>query len=136
MDKETPDNLLLQWLRDVPSWQKEALVSHYIFMTSFDSGDFALTGEDSWRYFENRLTKPEFPLRRVSQLLTIRALFTFLLEFSDSNTFPLPTAVEEADKFYPFDAAQFLRTCKRWQELCQTGLSDVALQNWLIDLQG
>jgi len=130
-----PDKLLLQWLDDIPVWQREALATHYIFMTSSDSGDFSMSGVEAWRKFKNLLIQPEFPLRRVSQLLTVRALFTFLLEFSDSESFPLSYSALGAGDAYPFDAIQFLRICKHWRDLCQTGLSDVALKNWLQDLQ-
>ena len=135
MDNQSPDKLLLQWLDDIPNWQREALALHYIFMTSTDSGDFSLTEAEAWQRFKFLIKQPEFPLRRVSRLLTIRALFTFLLEFSDSNTFPFPPSVEATEEVYPFDAVQFLRICKSWRDLCQTGLSDVTLQNWLLELQ-
>jgi len=135
MEKEAPDKLLLQWLDAIPIWQREALALHYVFMTSSDSGDFSLTGVEAWQKFNFLLIQPEFPLRRVSQLLTIRSIFTFLLEFSDSNTFPLPPSVVGDAKSYPFDGVQFLRICKHWRELCQAGLSDIALRDWLADLQ-
>ncbi|MEA3544749.1 MAG: hypothetical protein U9R69_05945 [Thermodesulfobacteriota bacterium] len=136
MNREAPDKLLLQWLGGIPVWQREALASHYIFMTSSDSGDFAFNGDEAWCHFEARLNRPEFPLRRVARLLTVRSLFTFLLEFSDPGTFPVPHPNGAGDEFYPFDSAQFLRSCNRWSDLCQTGLSDKALQEWLLSLQG
>lgn len=136
MDKSTPDKLLLQWLDEIPGWQREALASHYIFMTSSDSGDFAFNGAESWCYFETRIKRVEFPLRRVAHLLSVRALFTFLLEFSDPGTFPVTHPADTGDGIYPFDSAMFLRSCYRWRELCQTGLSDEALQEWLMFLQG
>lgn len=135
MDKSTPDKLLLQWLGEIPSWQREALASHYIFMTSSDSGDFAFNGAESWHYFEARLKQVEFPLRRVAYLLSVRTLFTFLLEFSDPGTFPVPNPVDNSDGTCPFDAVKFMQSCHRWHELCRTGLSDEALQEWLYFLQ-
>lgn len=135
MDKSTPDKLLLQWLGEIPSWQREALASHYIFMTSSDSGDFAFNGPESWHYFEARLKQVEFPLRRVAYLLTVRTLFTFLLEFSDPGSFPVPNPVGNSDGTCPFDAAKFMQSCHRWHELCEKGLSDEALQEWLYFLQ-
>jgi len=135
MDKVTPDKLLLQWLGEIPPWQREALASHYIFMTSSNSGDFVLNGDEAWCHFAASISREEFPLRRVAHLLTVRTLFTFLLDFSEPGTFPIthPSGID--DKPYPFNSAQFLRSCHLWHELCGTGLSDGALQEWLSLLQ-
>jgi len=134
MDREAPDKLLLQWLDGIPTWQKEALASHYLFMNSTDSGDFAFNGAEAWRHFESSFHRAEFPLRRVAFLLTVRALFTFLLEFSDPKIFLVPPPSGNSDEIYSFESAQFFRNCHRWRELCQTGLSDGALQEWLLFL--
>lgn len=131
----TPDRLLLQWLNEIPPWQREALASHFIFMTSSDSGDFAFDGAEAWHHFEANLIKSEFPLRRVAYVLTARTLFSFLLQFSAPGTFPVPHPGGGRDAPYPFDSAQFLRSCQRWQDLCQSGLSDGALQEWLTLMQ-
>jgi len=131
----TPDKLLLQWLGEIPLWQREALARHFIFMTSSDSGDFAFDGAEALRHFEASLIKAEFPLRRVAYVLTARTLFTFVLQFSAPGTFPVAHPGGDCGAPFPFDSAQFLRSCQRWQNLCQSGLSDGALQEWLISLQ-
>jgi hypothetical protein len=136
MNNAPPNKLLLNWLDKLPQWQRESLIKQYIFMTSTNSSDFAFTDEEAWQYFERLLIKPDFPLRRLAQLLTVRALFSFLLEQSDPSGFlPVPL-VEKNDNCHTLDSAQFIRTCQQWRELCQTGLSDHALQAWLFTLQG
>jgi len=136
MDRKAPDKLVLEWLGEIPLWQRDALVTHYVFMTSPDSGHFALSGVEAWHHFKTLMTQPEFPLRRVALILSVRALFTFLLEFSEPGTFPVASQNNNVDEIYPFDSIQFLRSCKHWRQLCQEGLSDGAIQEWLLSLQG
>ena len=135
MDNKPPDQLLLSWLSDLPQRHRETLVRRYIFMTSADSADFSLSGEAAWQHFKKQLLEPEFPLRRVARLLMARVLLTFLLERFCSDFQQTSLSVENADTLPSFDAAHLLRASQHLHELCETELSDAALQDWLMFLQ-
>jgi hypothetical protein len=135
MPVTSPELLLLNWLEELPKTIADTLVARYLFMISANSEDFVLRGEEAWKYFKHLLTEPDFPLRRVARLLTLRAQFSFLLELSDSNNLvSLPPTGQDAN-LYPLDSAQILRARQRWRKFCESGLSDAALQSWLLDMQ-
>ncbi len=75
----------------------------------------------------------DFPLRRVAQLLSVRVIFTFLLELSDFEIYPDFFSPDEVDNSYQL---RLVRAHSHWCELCQAELSDTALQGWLIFYRG
>lgn len=136
MDNAPPDQLLLSWLNALPQRHREALAHRYVFMTSNDTADFCLSGGDAWRYFEKRLLEPDFPLRRVARLLIARDLLNFILACSSSDVLQTLLSDETVNLLPSLDNAQFLRAGQHLRELCQAGLSDAALEDWLLALQG
>ena len=133
---ESPENRVLLWLDELPQWIRTALIKHYIFMTSNESSEFVFTDEEAYRFIRARLTEPEFPLRRVSRLLTLRTMLTFLFDSADSDTLFSFLPTPQSKDFPPFNAAQLLHTRKSWDKLCQDELSDSSLKRWLKLLQG
>lgn len=132
---DTPDLLLLKWLNELPLLQRYSLVKRYVFMTSGNSADFTDSGEEAWRYFKADLTAADFPLRRVSRLLVVRSLFTFLLESSEAGGLSGSPFPQGNENLVSLDSARYLQLCQRWRTLCQTKLSDAALRDWLLLLQ-
>jgi hypothetical protein len=136
MIKNDPEQLILSWLDQMPKKHRDTLVSQYIFMTCTDSGDLALSGDEGWQYFRKMLTEPDFPLRRVARLLTTRSLLSFVLDLPSANAHweNLPN---ESDKtMTSLDAAQYLRAGQHFQKMIQSDLSDAAISEWLLDLEG
>ncbi len=135
MKYEAPDLLLLQWLQELGQNQQEVLALRYVFMSSVDSAEFAFTGPEALQHFIKLLAEPEFPLRRVARLLSIRGVFTFLLDTLSLGVLSEVSCLPESNNLHSLESAKFLRGRQHWQQLCQTGLSDSALQDWLLILQ-
>jgi len=135
VDRDTPEQVLLLWLDELPLWLREALVKHYNFMAGVNTAEFVFSEEEAWSHLKVHLTEPEFPLRRVARLLTVRALLTFLLELSEPNSLLEASPAENIDSLRAFEAAQLLRTRNDWDKLCRDDLSDVILHEWLLLLQ-
>jgi len=133
---DSPENRFLLWLDGLPRWISIALIKNYLFMSGNDCSEFILTDEQAYNFIRSRLTASEFPLRRVSRLLTLRTMLTFLFDSADSDTLFSFLPTPQSKDFPPFNAAQLLHTRKSWDKLCQDELSDSSLKRWLKLLQG
>ena len=128
-----PDKLLLNWLSELPPWLRRSLSQRYIFMTCVDSAELTLFGDDAWSHLSILLEKSDFPMRRVARLLSVRTIFTFLLELSDSEISSIFFIPDGVDHSFPL---VLVRARKQWRDLCKSELSDTALKDWLFFLQG
>lgn len=134
MPRPDPEQLILAWLEGVPKRYRDTLVCQWIFMTCNDSDELVLSGDEAWRSFRKKLLEPDFPLRRVARLLTIRSLFSFLLDYLSADAHAA-SRDDGADRTLPsLDAVQYLRANQLFRELAEADLSDAALQMWLQDL--
>lgn len=134
-----PEVDFLSWFHSLPVGQRQGLAYSYTLMTSNNSGDFALSGQEALEQFEESIGAPEFARRRVARLLSIRAIFTFI--FSDGNfirtltdTFPNHPDFT-GEKLVPLSPFQWRRGVVRWRRLIETSLSDSSLHRWLFELQ-
>jgi len=128
--EKSPEHATLRWLSELPPLVCHLLVMRFILMTSQDSGDFALTVEESLEYFAHYLCEPDFSLRRLARILTVRSVFSFILEQDDE--FFSTCSVDSLDSNVPsFDAAQILRAQKSWRDLCRHHLANEQLVVWL-----
>ena len=132
---DSPENRFLVWLDGLPRWISIALIKNYLFMSGNDCSEFILTDEQAYNFIRSRLTASEFPLRRVSRLLTLRTMLTFVFDSAESETlFSLLPNTQSRD-LPPLNAAQLLYARNGWDKLCQTDLSDSSLKQWLRLLQ-
>lgn len=136
MLKNDPEQLILSWLDEIPKKYRDILVGQYIFMTCTESGDLVLSGDAAWQYFRKKMTEPDFPLRRVARLLTTRSLLSFLLDSFSADTHGENLANGSAATLPSLDAVQYLRASQHFRKMAEMGLSDAALQEWLLDLEG
>jgi hypothetical protein len=135
MLKNDPEQLILSWLDEIPKKYRDTLVGQYIFMTCTESGDLVLSGDAAWQYFRKKQTEPDFPLRRVARLLTTRSLLSFLLDFFSADAHGENLANGSAKTLPSLDAVQYLRAGQHFRKMAEMGLSDAALQEWLLDLE-
>jgi hypothetical protein len=128
--EESPEQITLRWLSELPPMVCHILVMRFVLMTSQDSGDFALSGQESCEHFARYLGEPDFALRRLARILIVRTVFNFILEQEDE--FFSACSAESSDVNLPsFDAAQILRAQKSWRDLCRHRLSNEQLVVWL-----
>lgn len=128
--EKSPEQITLRWLNELPPMVSHILVMRFILMTSQDSGDFALSGQESREHFARFLGEPDFALRRLARILTVRSVFNFILEQEDE--FFSACSSDSSDVNLPsFDAAQILRVQKSWRDLCRHRLSNEQLVVWL-----
>ena len=135
MLKYDPEQLILSWLDEIPKKYRDTLVCQYIFMTCTDSGDLVLSGDEAWQYFRRKLLEPDFPLRRVARLLTTRSLLSFLLDYFSVDAHGETLGNGSAKTLPSIDVLQYLRADQHFRKMVETGLSDAALQEWLLDLE-
>lgn len=121
---------VLHWLEELPPSMRNILVMRFILMTSQDSGDFALTAQESCEYFTRFLSEPDFALRRLARILTVRSIFGFILE-QDDEFFSACSTDSTGTNLLFLDAAQILRAQKSWRDLCRQRLSNEQLVAWL-----
>ena len=130
-----PEQAFLKWFEDLPPGQRHTLAYLYILVTSGNSGDFALTGEEALSRFHTLLRTPDFPLSRVARMVSIRGVFSFLF-FDDDfvqryvSSYPLPSGGAPLS----LSRYQWLRTTVRWRRLSENALSDGVLHRWFRSL--
>jgi len=130
-----PEYILLKWFDTLPPSQRQTLAYLYILMTSGNSGDFAMTGEEAVRHFQMLVATPDFPLRRVARLVSIRGVFSFLFfdaDFVQRYVTLHPAPTEGAP--LPISRYQWLRSTVQWRRLSERVLSDNVLHGWLKNL--
>jgi hypothetical protein len=128
--EDSPEHLVLHWLEELPPPIRNILTLRFILMTSQDSGDFALTASESCEHFARFLCEPDFPLRRMTRILTVRSIFDFILE-QDDEFFSACSVDSMGTNLCSLDTAQFLRAQKSWREICHHKLSNEQLVAWL-----
>ena len=127
-----PEQEFLSWLQSLPKWQSCILAHLYFLMTSADSGDFAMSGNEALCRFESIMQEPEFLVRRIARLLMVKGVFNFIfydLEFvlgdlapnSTLNTQPMPVLATH----------QWMRCANQWIQLAEGALADESLHGWL-----
>lgn len=126
-----PDNSLIRWVNSLSTEVRQILLRRFIFMSSNNSDDFALTAEECDEYFHHHVYKIDFPLRRVARLLTVRALFDYLLNQCHFNVL----LDDENTNIIPIINAHWYQAQQSWNNLCAGDLSDAAVNNWLQQLQ-
>jgi hypothetical protein len=131
-----PEKAFMAWLRSLPVVQRQTLAYVYTLMTSSNSADFAMSGEEALQRFEQLVRSPEFAVRRVARLLSIRAVFSFMLLDADfmRNYLTSHPALAK-DNLIALSPYQWLRGVVRWRHLLQASLSDQVLRLWLSELQ-
>jgi len=127
----SPPAVLVAWFNSLPSGLQYSLLKSYIFMSSPVTDDFTLNAQESCNYFYRQLAEADLPFRRIARLLTIRTLFSFLLEHPDLSV-PYDKV---ADNVRSLQVARFYQAKQEWQKLCQSGMSDAAIKAWLDELQ-
>lgn len=129
----SPEKMLEAWLLTLPVQQRQVLCRWYVFLTSRDSREFSLTGEESYQLFIARLTAVDFAARRVARLVMIRAVFSFILNHSFGPDYQPGgvSATAMAREVSQISHYQWLRAAKQWQDLCAGALDDGALSAWL-----
>ena len=128
----TPERALLNWLEQLSDGLPEALIRGYILMSSPTSDEFALTDEEASSWFHHQIAAPDFPLRRVARILSVRTMFHFLLyqPYLESQW------LVDVGNLHYLHSARFHQARRRWEQLLQQELSDQNLMNWLTELQG
>ncbi len=135
MTKSNPEQAFAHWFNALPLWQRHALAYLYYLMTSGNSADFALTGAESMQRLLSDLVSADFPIRRVSRLLSIRAIFGFIFQDAEfARQFVLTKAAGFTGDSVQITGYQWLRDEQSWQRLCLAELSDVSLHQWLLSL--
>jgi len=127
---ETPDIAILTWLEKLTKGLRDTLVRRYIFMSSAKSDDFAMNAGEALHHFRSQIRQPDFPLRCVAQLLTVRAFFSFLLYQPDLEE----EWIFELGNLSSLDTARFYHARVEWERLCQHELSDDSIRYWLQEL--
>ena len=132
MASPQPEKVFLAWFRSLPVWQRYLLAHVYVLMTSPYTGDFAMTGAECLRWFEAQAEAPDFPIRRVARILSLRAIFSFLFKDADF----VRSIVRAHPAFLSKTVAQispyqWQRSAGGWKRLTEGPLSDGALQEWL-----
>ncbi|NLV24550.1 MAG: hypothetical protein GXY54_07165 [Deltaproteobacteria bacterium] len=125
----------MKWFDTLPPGQRQTLAYLYILMTSTNSGDFAMIGEEAVRHFQMFVSTPDFPLRRVARLVSIRGVFSFL--FFDADFVQRYVALHPAPAGgapLPISRYQWLRSTAQWRRLAERVLADNVLHGWLRSL--
>lgn len=132
---DDPERLFVAWFVALPLWQRQALAYCYFLMTSNRSDDFAMDGAESLQRFHLLLGSPDFPIRRITRLLSVRGVFGFLYSnFDFARQFVLDRITDANGKTVSLGEHQWSRGATRWKRLCSQGLSDEALHAWLTRL--
>jgi len=123
MSEHDPEQAILSWLENQDHTISVFLVRSYIFMTSHKSDDFTLNDQESLNHFLHLMTQTDLPQRRVARILSVRTLFSFLLNNSDLQT--------TDDQIHSIQLAHQLKARQSWQQFCQEQLEDHVLLDWL-----
>ena len=134
-DHDNPECHFWIWFDSLPAWQRQTLAKLYIVMTSSNNADFILSGKESLDRFEIDTRTPDFEIRRVARLLTIRSLFSFLLsDISYIQNFFTKHPADEHDAPVSLSTYQWKQIAEKWKLLCTGSLSDSALHNWMYNI--
>jgi len=123
MSEHDPEQAILYWLENQDHTISVFLVRSYIFMTSHQSDDFTLNDQESLIHFQHLMTQTDLPQRRIARILSVRTLFSFLLNNSDLQTTDA--------QIHSIQLAHQLKARQGWQQFCQEQLDDYVLLDWL-----
>ena len=131
-EHDNPEYHFWTWFDSLPAWQRQTLAKLYIVMTSTNNADFILSGKESLYRFEVDTRMPDFEIRRVARLLTIRSVFSFLLsDISYIQKFFTEHPADEHDAPVPLSVYQWKQIAEKWKRVCNASLSDSALHVWM-----
>lgn len=131
---DSPEMHFRRWFDSLPVRQRQTLAKLYIVMTSSNNADFTLSDKESLSLFEVNTAMPDFTMRRVARLLTIKAVFSFIL--SDMRFIRKYFAEHpqgELDGPVPISSYQWQQIADDWKQLCKGKLSDSTLHFWMAE---
>jgi len=127
-----PMTAFINWFASVPPHHRERLAHIFCVTTTRDTGDMLAAPSTSLARFTAYFTRPDFPLRVVARVFTVRTLFDLLLIHRKE----LVTHPEEwmpghgTHGMIPLDPHQWDRVYTSWGRLRSRELSDRVLHTW------
>lgn len=125
-----PKKILLDWLRQLPTFHKTYLVTGYLWAQSQYFGPLLAADEEKWRLFKHKVEKADFPIREIANLSTIVEtidLFVVNREVLDkagfAQVFQTATSTVDDGKVVPIFKKQWQETARQWAALKTEELS-------------
>jgi hypothetical protein len=129
---KNPVTAFIHWFDALPPGHRQRLAHIFFVCTTQHTGDMLAEPRHSLDRFVIHFTRPDFPLRVVSRVFTVRALFDLLLMHRKE----LVAGPEEwlaghgLDNMIPLDAHQWDRVSASWAALRSRELADPYLHAW------
>jgi hypothetical protein len=129
---KNPVTAFIRWFESLPPGHRQRLAHIFFVCTTQHTGDMLAEPRNSLDRFVIHFTRPDFPLRVVSRVFTVRALFDLLLMHRKE----LVAGPEEwlarhgLENMVPLDAHQWDRVFGSWAALRSRDLADPVLHAW------
>ena len=129
--KTDPTAIFLAWFDTIPVIQQQHLSRLFIFCTTRDSADFALSPGEALGRLKQDIAKSDFPLRKLSQLTVLKAVFDLILHDPGRFSTIDPRQSLTDRKVSPLSERQWRATAASWRRLRSELLTDGVVHAWL-----
>jgi hypothetical protein len=129
---KNPITAFMHWFDTLPPGHRQRLAHIFFVCTTQHAGDMIAEPRNSLARFKIHFTRPDFPLRVVSRVFTVRALFDLLL-MHRKELVASPEkwlAGHGLDNLVPLDTHLWDQVFESWATLRSRDLSDPNLHAW------